>query len=85
VDRELSNCGHPFKIDRAQIVVRRVSPDGIVEAFDEIKHIRARCVTRSVVRPMGAFRLQRGEETLGDGVVPHVSRTTHTAGDADIA
>ena len=57
-------------------------PDRIIKALHEVKHVRARRVSRRTRLARGPLRLERREETLHDGVLPHVTGPTHAAGNA---
>ena len=57
-------------------------PPGIIEALDIVEHIGSRLVASSICPARGPFGLERGEEALHDGIVPHVAGPAHAAGNA---
>src|SRR6476661_1263933 len=72
-DTWLSKSGLPLELHRAQITDRRVSAFRVVEALDIVKHVCLCFIARPVRFVAGALGLQRGEEALHRGVVPHVA------------
>src|SRR5215472_8444256 len=72
-DTQLSKSGLPLELHRAQITDRRVSAFRVVEALDIVKHVCLCFIARPVRFVAGALGLQRGEEALHRGVVPHVA------------
>ena len=57
-------------------------PPGIVEALEVIEHVGSRLVASSIGPTRCPFGLERGEEALHDGIIPHVAGPTHAAGNA---
>src|SRR5262249_55712533 len=72
-DTQLSKSGLPLELHRAQITDRRVSAFRVVEALDIVKHVCLCFIARPVRFVAGALGLQRREEALHRGVVPHVA------------
>ena len=59
-----------------------MSSPPIVEGLEVIEELTARRGPRGPGRVVDELDLQRGEEALGDGVVPAVAPPAHTADDA---
>src|SRR5215831_2534161 len=72
-DTQLSKSGLPLELHRAQITDRRVSAFRVIEALDIVKHVCLCLIARPVRFVTGALGLQRREEALHRGVVPHVA------------
>src|SRR5204863_5785273 len=72
-DTQLSKSGLPLELHRAQITDRRMSAFRVVEALDIVKHVCLCFIARPVRFVFGALGLQRREEALHRGVVPHVA------------
>src|SRR4029077_12637951 len=83
-DTQLSKSGLPLELHRAQITDRRVSAFRVVEALDIVKHICLCLIARPVRFVTGALGLQRREEALHRGVVPHIARSAHRTDDAAV-
>src|SRR2546426_11875251 len=56
-------------------------PLAIVEEFEVLEELGARCRPRGPGRVMDQLDFQRREEALGDGVVPAIAPAAHTADD----
>src|SRR5712691_4871893 len=65
----------------AEIPERRMPPLAIVEEFEVLEELGARCRPRGPGRVMDQLDFQRREEALGDGVVPAIAPAAHTADD----
>ena len=72
-DTQLSESGLLLELHRAQITDRRVSAFRVVEALDIVKHVCLCFIARPVRFVAGSLGLQRREEALHRGVVPHVA------------
>src|SRR5262249_39515922 len=83
-DTQLSKSGLPLELHRAQITDRRVSTFRVVEALDIVKHICLCLIARPVRFVTGALGLQRREEALHRGVVPHIAGSAHRTNDAAV-
>src|SRR6266571_6741616 len=65
----------------AEIPERRMPPLPIVEALEVLEELGARRRPRGPGRVVDQLDLQRREKALGDGVVPAIAPTAHTADD----
>src|SRR5262249_52460080 len=83
-DTQLSKSGLPLELHRAQVTDRRVSTFRVVETLDIVKHICLCLIARPVRFVTGALGLQRREEALHRGVVPHIARSAHRTDDAAV-
>src|SRR5262245_22974280 len=62
-----------------EIPERRMPPLPIVEELEVLEELGARCRPSGPGRVVDQLNLQRREKALGDGVVPAVAATAHTA------
>src|SRR3977135_1439299 len=84
MDGWLSESHLSFELNRAEISDRRMTPDRIVEPLDIVEHIRPGLVSGVIDFARGALGLQRREEALHRGVVPHIAGPAHAANDAAV-
>ena len=57
-----------------------MSPPGIIEALDVIKHVGFGLVSRAVRFGRREFGLERGEEALHRSIAPDIASSAHATG-----
>src|SRR3954463_14884781 len=73
---------HELELDRALVADRRVATLEVVEAIDVLGDVLSGSGPALEVINLLDLSFDRGEEALGDGVVPAISLPAHAALDA---
>jgi len=71
-----------FELDRTDVVEMRVEPLDVVETVDVLADGGLGSELIQVALVVDQLRTERGEEALGDGVVPAITRAAHALHDA---